>query len=247
MEKYVFKRKKGVIFWGLLIIALGAGIILYNSGLIQGSLYLVIMTVVMAAIAVRSLMELTFTPALLGIGHLAHLYSGMLGIPENIKPWMLIIGSTVIGIGLDIIFSGVRKGIKAKKAEKYVSSDNNSFGQNAGDFTTEGSFKIENSFGEQTRYVKSEKFVNGKINNGFGKFTIYFEDVTMENNEAFLFVENGFGNVNVYIPSGWALDLNQRSGMGQVNVVGNSSTDPNAPKLHMQVENGFGEVDISVM
>lgn len=249
--------KANAIFWGIAFVATGVAAILWAAGTIQGSIYLILMTALMAAIFIRSLIGFHFVPLLVSAAHIVHLYRGMLGIPANLASWMIIIASLVIGIGLELIFGGLKKSIKRKMRANYdYSSGPKTIGSGDGSSENSGNISvntayisgsnlhIENGFGEQTRYIRGEEFCSGHIENGFGQLTVYFEDVKFQDNSASLNIENGFGHLNVYMPSTWLAVLTEENGMGQINVHGTPSTDTDAPVINLHVENGMGKVDL---
>ncbi|MCQ2493864.1 MAG: cell wall-active antibiotics response protein [Lachnospiraceae bacterium] len=260
MKKHtVFKLN--AIFWGVALLAIGVGAILVSSGIIPGNIYLVLMTALFAAIFIRSLIGFHFVPLLISAAHLLHLYRGCdIGIPEKLPSWMMIVASVVIGVGLELIFGGLKKRIKLAIKEKNAYQDGNyqgnpnvktiygdGHGNGAGTYTDSvvgNNFHIENGFGEQTRYIRGTEFCNGHIENGFGGLTVYFEDVKMLNDQANLSIENGFGHINIYLPSSWSVAMTEENGMGQIVRHGNPSTEPTAPRLNLHVENGMGKVEI---
>lgn len=250
--------RANAIFWGVALLVIGVGAILCASGIIPGSLYLIIMTALFAAIFIRSLIGFHFVPLLISAAHLVYLYRAYLPIPGELKGWMLILASVVIGVGLELIFGGLKKSIKRRRKERYESMNPNfeksigndgcnNTGNGAGSYSESvvgNNFHIENGFGEQTRYIRGTEFCNGHIENGFGGLTVYFDDIKMMNNQANLSIENGFGHINLYLPSSWSVAMTEENGMGQIVRHGNPSTNPEAPRLNLHVENGMGKVDI---
>jgi len=255
MKKHsVFKAN--AIFWGVAFIAIGLGAILCASGIIPGSIYLVLMTALFAAIFIRSCIGFHFVPLFVSAGHIVYLYSDILGLPEKLHGWMLIVASLVIGIGFELIFGSLKKSIKRRIKDKYAPVDNgyktagnfgNNFGNGNGNFSDSvvgSNFHIENGFGEQTRYIRGSEICNGHIENGFGGLTVYFENVTLMNNQANISIENGFGHINVYMPATWSIAMTEENGMGQICRHGEPSINPDAPRVNLHVENGMGRVDI---
>lgn len=250
MKKHsVFKAN--AIFWGVAFLCIGIGAILCASGIIPGSIYLVLMTALFAAILIRSLIGFHFVPILISAAHLVHLYRAYLPVPEKLSSWMLILASVIIGVGLELIFSGVKKSIKLKNKAKYANNDfektANSNGYTGGISSNDmvgNNFHIENGFGEQTRYIRGSQISNGHIENGFGSLTIYFENVTLMDNQANLCIENGFGHMNIYIPAAWSVAMTEENGMGQIVRHGEPCNDPAAPRLNLHVENGMGKVEL---
>lgn len=261
MKKHMI-FKINAIFWGVFLIALAGLFIACQTGIIQGNTYLVIMTAIFGAIGLRSLIGFNFVPLGFAVGHLALLYRGYLGIPETLKAWMLIVAAMVVGIGLELIFGGLKKHIKKKIKDSRNDGDiekipdvrynevnndacNNSssnFGNSDTSYISGETITIKNGFGAQNRYVRSEDFYSATVENGMGAVNLYFNDVKLANGRADLTIENGMGSVNVYMPAEWSINLSQESAFGQVKIVGNPSTDPNAPCINAHVENGMGQV-----
>ena len=243
---------------------LGVGMILSGMGVIGGNAYLIAMTVVFAAITVRSLISLNFTLTFLGLGHLAHLYRTYLEIPDSLASWLLILAAVLIGVGLDFIFKNVRKKVKHRTEagdgevkigagvtitdddetdNEYVVEDDEAEEK---DMTEDDlSFHIENNFHTRTEYIHCGHFTNGHIENGFGSITAYLDNVVMAENHANLHLENGFGNITVNLPSSWAMELHEENGMGDITVKGIPSSDPEAPCVRIHAENGFGKIFIN--
>lgn len=243
---------KDAIFWGIALIIIGVGAILCASGIIHGNIYLVIMTLIMGIIALRCLISFIFIPMFAAIGHLVYLYRGYIGIPESVHGWLLIMASTLVGIGLELIFGSYIRSVKRKRKAKYEQLKNDSVksatpdqnGPTIVEDMTGSNIHIENGFGEQTRYIRSQEFSSGHIENGFGSLTVYFEDVKLKDNTANLNIENGFGHINIYLPASWAFNYTEDNGLGQVNINGNPSAEQDAPVLNAHIENGMGKVDI---
>ena len=57
-------------------------------------------------------------------------------------------------------------------------------------------------------------------------------------------LENVFGQLNLYFPSTWRLQVNKQSVFGGVKICGRPCTDPDAPVIHMNAESVFGNITI---
>lgn len=249
------------IFAGVMIIVTAVSVVLCMVGVIPVSAYKMFMTVVMGGIAIRSLIGLTFTPFMLGMGHLAYLYGDYINIPNTLPAWLLILASTLVGVGIDIIVANIKKSVRKKNADNQsqwyennnVNSNNNANSNNntnsnhmgnSASYISGNSIQIKNGFGQQTRYVNSEDFSDAHIENAFGQLNVYFDSVSLMNNQAQLSIENGFGELNVYFPAGWRMNLTEENGLGEILVNGNPSTDLSAPLVSVHVQNGMGKVNL---
>lgn len=261
------KFKINGLFFGLLIIAIAVSIILRSLDIFDIGIFAIIMIAVFAAIAIRSIVDLRFTGTLFAAGHILHLIDHHIVkfLPNTLSGWALILASTLLGIGLDIVFSGARKSIKRKhkldndwginfeyNSDKDSNDDNVVYETDARDAdektstfsSADGRIVIDNAFGENSRYITDQNFVSASIDNGFGSLNVYFENVKMRGSQATLHIDNGFGKVNVYLPAAWRITLKEDAGFGKIKVNGTPSNDPEAPILYIDAETGFGDVNI---
>lgn len=260
------KIKKHGIFWGVILVLIALSLILRSFEIVPFGIGTIILGGIMVAIFVSSLVSVQFTGMLFAAAHIYHIIVKEFEIPNLPYGWTIILGGTLLGIGLDILFRGsIKKSLKKKKnphfninfdfsdedrknnSEDDVVCDtefHNNFGDGSGHISGE-KIEIENAFGKTTKYVSSENFKYASIDNGFGDLTVYFDNVTFQNNQALLDIDNGFGNTLIYVPSAWRIELDVDSGFGKVKINGVPSTDENAPVLYVKADNGFGNIEIT--
>ncbi len=258
------KIKRHGIFWGIILILIALSLILRSFGIVPFGIGAIILCGIMVAIFISSLISLQFTGILFAAAHIYHIIVTQFEIPGLPYGWTIILGGTILGIGLDVLFRGsIKKARKGKKDPHFYfefsdeDKDNrseddvvfdtefhNSFNEDSGTISGE-KIEIENSFGKTTKYISSDNFKYASIDNGFGDLTVYFENVTFQGNQALLDVDNGFGNTLIYVPSSWKIELSTDSGFGKVKVNGTPSTSPDAPVLFVKADNGFGNIEIN--
>ena len=103
---------------------------------------------------------------------------------------------------------------------------------------------IDNGFGKLTRYLHSSNLKKVTVKNGFGNCIVYYDNVYIDQDGSRLEVDNGFGQVDIYIPPFYRFRMKQDNGFGSINVFGNCSTDPDAPLIDADIDNGMGKVNI---
>ncbi len=234
------------IFWGLLLVLIAAGLILRGLGMIDASFPSVIFGVILLAILVNSIIDLTCTGILFSLSALVVIFRSVLPFEIPLEPWVIIVAASLAGIGLDIIFKGPRKKFQnmfSSSKVNYAGTEDGIVGDYDGVFA-DAHLKISNTFGDQTEYVRSNNLETGKIENSFGSLTVYLDQVTLKNDTAWLKIKNGFGKMVVHIPSSFRVELTKSNGFGNIQTMGQSSTDPNAPLIHIEAENGFGDLTI---
>lgn len=251
------KLRSKSIFWGVLLMIIAAGLIINSLGLLPtipigfGSL---ILAVIMLAILIHSALDFSMTGVLFSVAHLIVIFRDATGFPpRSLSSWLLILAGTLFGIGLDVILKDFRKAHKRNNPHfefTYSSDDDND-----DDDTIEGKFvegrtssnncyEFANTFGDQTKYLQSAPLKYAKLENSFGNLNIFFDDVVLESNEAWVKMENSFGKISLYVPSSFRIDLKQDNGFGNIDLQGRPSTDPQAPILHIDAENAFGSIEI---
>ena len=97
---------------------------------------------------------------------------------------------------------------------------------------------------EDTLPCLKEKCVTVQNCHRFDEFRTMAADNPLKYNEAEVNVENVFGQLNLYFPSTWRLQVNKQSVFGGVKICGRPCTNPDAPVIHMNAESVFGNITI---
>jgi predicted membrane protein len=101
-----------------------------------------------------------------------------------------------------------------------------------------------NLFGEFNKYVNDSSFSKAVIKNTFGQFNVYFNNAIIANNHAMVEVDNRFGEVDLYLPGTWRVDVQRECAFGVVQMHGNGNADADAPLVQILANCSFGEINI---
>lgn len=72
------------------------------------------------------------------------------------------------------------------------------------------------NFGSGTRYINSDDFTYETLDCAFGNATVYFDNATIKGNSATFDIDVSFGNVTLYVPSNWHVELDVDNAFGTV-------------------------------
>lgn len=102
--------------------------------------------------------------------------------------------------------------------------------------------RIENSFGEVSKYVNSDRFREAKIENSFGTCNVFFNNTILGGNTAVIRAENSFGSTNIYLPSTWRVNVTQDTAFAGIKFSGHGSDAQDAPCIDLKLDCSFGEI-----
>ena len=229
--------KRKTVIWGGLLILVGVLVALCTLGVIEIPMgispWRVILGAFVLLVLVDGLSSLDFVQVLLMAGIEVMLFEAQIGTligktEENwINNWVVLLIAALIGAGLDMIFSGVKKRRKIKKGKH---------------------FGVEiNAFSDHLKYIDASKMNKEYVRNNFGDFEIRFENSCEYQGGGELTVDNSFGDMVIYVPSDWEVSVNVDNSFGDVTVDGALRViyaDGSDKKLVINGTNRFGDMDI---
>lgn len=195
----------------------------------------ILFTLVFAYAAIRSLMRLHFFEGMISLAIIGCINDKLLGI-EAITPVTLIMAFCLIGIALDMIFRHRRcRNMRIEDGSCTYGEivDNNVDGERV---------SVKNSFGTTSKYINSNSLKEAKIDNCFGECKVYFNNVVLENDHAYIRVDNSFGSTNIYLPATWRINVSQDTALGHVEFRGHGSMEAGAPDVELKLDCSFGEI-----
>lgn len=195
----------------------------------------ILFTLVFAYAAIRSLMRLHFFEGMISLAIIGCINDKLLGI-EAITPVTLIMAFCLIGIALDMIFRHRRcRNMRIEDGSCTYGEivDNNVDGERV---------SVKNSFGTTSKYINSNGLKEAKIDNCFGECKVYFNNVVLENDHAYIRVDNSFGSTNIYLPATWRINVSQDTALGHVEFRGHGSMEAGAPDVELKLDCSFGEI-----
>ena len=231
--------KNKSIAWGIFLIIMASYYLCYQMDLIpeEFSTIKVLLSIVCVFGIIHGLINRSMIEVLCVLAVLLSLYASLLGI-EKIAGFPIILGFCVIGFGLDLLI-----GDHWKKKNKYNNPPQfgNPYVENVAD--GEQIF-VKNLFGQTNKYVNSNSFRYAKIANQFGKCVVYFNNAVLAGATAHVDAENHFGELSLYFPNTWRVDVQRDASFGDVKFFGMGSSNPDAPVVTVHADVSFGEINI---
>ncbi|MCM1103000.1 MAG: hypothetical protein NC409_02745 [Clostridium sp.] len=214
------RRKKArftKLFWGLLLILIAVFLIISKLGLVTGiSIWSVFFTVIFATLLIRGLIKRSFFSIFFSAAFLCIIYDNQLGITA-LTPWTVLFAALLLSIGMEILFH------KKNSYQKLYQS---------------------NHFSTCSKYINPETFEKGMLENNFGSLNVFFENVATQKKEGFLEIDNSFGEMNIYVPSSWMVDMEVADNFGSNSGVKGHSDGTKSFLLHIRGNNSFGSVSV---
>ena len=254
LDEHKYYKKKGrftKLFWGLLLILMGIFLVISKMGLVTGiSVWSVFFTIIFAALLIRGLIKRSFFSIFFSIAFLCIIYDDQLGITA-LTPWTVLLAALLLSIGMEILFHKkcYVKFFHDEDVDK-TNFDDSDKGIHVGinldiddDSTYEGKVYQSNNFTTRSKYINPEIFEKGEFENNFGSMNIFFENVPTQKTEGYLSIDNSFGEINIYVPSSWFVEMMIEDSFGSSSVKGR----PDGSKvflLHVRGDNAFGKVHV---
>lgn len=191
--------KKQRIFWGLICILGGIGLVLGKLGYFSDVNALsIVFTVFLVGILIKSLLRMNFTGILFPLAFICIIYDKQLGITE-ITPGTVLLAALLGSIGFSMIFH-------KKPKYYYKKSDWDSYEYKTIDIEDEAHVRLENSFSGSIKYINTDKFEQADIKCSFGSTKVYFDNATLNNSRGLVRIDVSFAGVELYIPKTWTIE-----------------------------------------
>ena len=250
--------KKKDYFWGFVLVLVALGLFgsafnLYNFG---PNAFQIAFTVALVAFAISNMPKLNF----FGIVYPLTLALWINRIYFNIRGngWLLFWASTFLAIGLSVIFKRRKHQVNFKNYESFkethssnyaTDEDGNHYEYHTGDGTRYRDddhadfINIETLFTDRTRYIRSDNFTGGYIDNTFASLSIYFDQARFNPAGAQLDINCAFGQVKLFLPYNINVINNIDNTLGSVNDP-HRRTVVDGPTLTLNGDVTLGELKI---
>jgi len=227
----------GRFFWGFILILLGGGLLLDQTGYIE---FGEIISLYWPSIVIVAGLLGLFDRKSSKVGNIIAIIFGILFQLNRldyitIDVFKLFFPLILIIMGLNIIFSkGVRKHNSPVEPEKWSKKN----------LSAEDVVDMFVVFSGIETINQSQYFKGGKISAIFGGIDLDLSGTTLNNNEAFLDVSALFGGVDIIVPRHWRVEMMGTPILGGWDNKTRPSTDPNAPVLKINGTAIFGGIEV---
>jgi len=229
------RNKLSNIIWGLIFIIIGVGFAGDAMNLWEFNLFfrgwwtLLIIIPCLVSIIAHGINVGSITGLIIGIMLLAAHY-----VSFRINFWRLIIPTILIIIGLKIIFQGFRR--KKVYAEPTIHVE--------GQTGFHGSDKREYSAVFSSNNIKiTDRFTGADLNAIFGGIALDLRDAIIDS-DVEITATAVFGGIDIYVPRGVQIKINNIPIFGGVSNKSGLSQDPGAYTIYLNSTTMFGGIDI---
>lgn len=170
---------------------------------------------------------------IIGVMLLAQYY-----VSFSFNMWKLVIPAFLIFIGLRIIFRD-----SFRKKNVYEQDFNSSTGSTQGSTFTGGTRQEYNAIFSGNRVRITDTFVGASLTAVFGGVVLDLRDAKLPGNIE-ISAQAIFGGIDIYIPAGVKVKVNNVPIFGGVSNKTNSFYDPAAPTIYLNSTCMFGGIDI---
>lgn len=219
------------IFWGIILIAAAVLIIIDTLGLLppissvvgEISLFRVGLALLVLYFIVSRFVKGKIAQIFIPLALLFMLFEKNIAFLLNweseniISNYILLLCAVIIQIGFHLIFGNFKFGMKKNR-----------------------------HFGDSVMYIDSSDLSFCKsIENNFGTYNIYFENVNQYSGDGILRVENNLGTINIYVPACWKIEMDIENNLGSTKQTGVAAVD--GLRLRIIGENNLGSIHVNVV
>lgn len=230
-------KMSGKIFWGLILILLGGGLLLDQLNILDFgdviSLYWPSLLIILGIIGLFDRKSSkTGSLIIIALGALLQLNRMDLVTVDVFRLFFPII---LIIVGLSIIFGkGTRKHSSPVDPEKWANANMN----------MEDTLDLFVILSGNTAINQSLNFKGGKATAVLGGIDLDLRQAQLNNNQAFLDVTALFGGVEIVVPDTWRVEINGTPILGGIENSTRPNPDLDAPVLKVAATAMFGGIDI---
>lgn len=228
--------KKERIFWGVFLILGAIYLLMANMGFMKKmeiGIWSMIWTILFVAMLIKSIARVKFYGIFFSLAFLGIIYAEPLHITA-ITPWPILAAALFLGIGFNMIFDK-----KDWKAHIHINNDGHNCVYDEDD--ENNSYSV--TFGSGVKYIHSDDFKEAHISCTFGGVKIYLDNAVMKDAQAYLYLDNSFGGVEIYVPKEWQIVKKLDNAFGGCDEKGRPMPD-GMHTLYLQGDNNFGGITI---
>lgn len=227
------KRKH--LFWGIILLAVAALIIVDSLGTSLGFLDVgglpvirILIGVVMLYFAVKTIVKGRIYGCVFPLAIIFLLFekelASLAGKEDLISTWIVLLVALLLTVGLAFIFP--HRG-KIRTGGTYISS----------------SYEKTNTMSDRTEYIDCTDFVSASFSNKLGQLNLCFANSGNYIGGGVLNVDNSLGETIIRVPAGWRIDVQIDSMLGDVEIPVQTNVSE-GPLLTITGANRLGEVCI---
>ena len=186
---------------GICLIIIAAGLILWKLGKIAlhftiagvGGFWLIV-AIALAAYVIAAIIDLNFSSIFFPLAIIAIIFRAPLGITA-LSPWIILIVAGLLTAAYEKIFPDP---VKKELSHEYGNVNESEIGGKT--------LYHSISFGESTKYIRSDCLEKAGFKVTCGEINIYFDQVSVPSGEVSINTKTIFGETVLFIPKEWEID-----------------------------------------
>jgi len=189
------------IMTGIGLIIIAVGLILWKLGKIAlhftiagvGGFWLLV-AIVLAAYVIAAIIDLNFQSIFFPLAFIAIIFRAPLGITA-LSPWVILIVAGLLTAAYERIVPD------PMKRELAIEYGDNGAGEMGGK-----TLYHSITFGESTKYIRSDCLEKAAFKASFGEIRVYFDQVSVPSGEVTINTKTTCASTTLYIPKEWDID-----------------------------------------
>ncbi len=229
------------VLTGLCVIAVAAVIALSHMGMltVEFSVAQVMLGVLAVITFCGAIADRSFGGFFVALGLLWIGFGEMVGLP-HVSVWIVLLTVLLLTIGFEIIFPQ-KKHFKSSEIDREF--HDNKYQEVKGEEGV-GYIYASNRFGALAKYVTTTDLSKAELSNAFGQMLVYFDQATLSESGAEIYVNGSFGEMQLFIPKGWKVKNDVSVFAGQC-VTTSGADDADGPVVHLIGKVSFGQIVIN--
>lgn len=202
------KKRHNNWFWGVFFVL--AAVVVVASQVTSFAVlgfWTILAAVLLAAVFIQSLIHLNFFGVFLSLALAYILFQYPLDL-YIISPWLLLLAAVLLSIGFHSIF---RPRPKFAVLRHHGKDDDRTV-----EDIDDNNPNVKVSFGSASKYLHGDCLKSGQFYCNFGALEIYFDQVTIDQGGAELFLNCHCGAITLFIPRTWRVLDRMNSSLGSV-------------------------------
>lgn len=226
------------MFWGLIFIFAAVFVLLNNFGYFKDiDMVKILITVLLGYCMVKNVRPRNFYGILIPAACICILYDEPLHLTA-ITPFPILAAAILGSIGLSFIFPQ-----KPHFNDKHRFGYDSAFGSSTIDHLNESDVTCKVCFGETTKYIDTPNFQKAYLKCSFGSLKVFFDHALIEGNSAEIYVDNSFGETEIYVPKDWNVNMLVTAAFGDVQEI-HKMVQTGTPYVTIRGNVSFGDCKI---
>ena len=157
---------------------------------------------------------------------------------QILTPFSVLAAAVLASIGLSFLFPN------QPHFKSDIAFDLGSDG-GAGTYNSESEVTCSIAFAGCTKYFESEDFRRAYLKCSFGSLKAYFDHANIIGNSAEIYVDNSFGETNLFLPKEWDVHINASTTFGDISEIHKApAVLSDAPSVSINGNISFGDCKI---